>query len=73
MANDVRILGAQGRVDEVGELALDDGGKSDIGEGDALGDEEGMMLEVLLERAESALYTVGECGVELEFRVDSAT
>lgn len=72
MADDVGVLGAQGRVDEVGELTLDDGGKGDVGEGDALGDEEGMVLEVLLERAESALYTVSECGVKLTID-DSAT
>ena len=73
MADDVGVFGAQGRVDEVGKQALDDGGKSDIGEGDALGDEERMMLQVLLECAKSALYTFDKCSVKLATKAELTT
>ena len=65
MAEYVRELGAQGRIDGRGNSALNGSGESDVGEGDAFGREEGARRKVLFEGRQGAYQAVQDIRVNL--------
>lgn len=60
MTNEVGDLGADGSVDGESDTAIDDAGDVDIGEGDALANEEGACGDVGFQGLQGAQLAVGE-------------
>ena len=65
VADDIRKLGAEGRIDRDGNGALDDRGDGDVGKRDALSDKEGAGRKVGLEGLQGTELALSKSGVEL--------
>lgn len=68
MADEVGVVGAQGGIKGDRERALGARGDGDVGEGDALGDEESAGCEVLFECVEGTDLAFQDRGVQLEYK-----
>ena len=62
----MRILGAYGGIEDQGDYALDVTGHDDIGESNALADEESTSGEMFVEGGCGALTGFRQCCVELK-------